>query len=165
MKRTAGAVVAAAVASTSIWLATAPAYAKMTPTARLVAAPQWTYLNGGKFAITATCSERKDLRIVFSRLLYRPVVVPGAGRLLMRVTGKTRAGKYSIGLECVRSNGQVDAVAFTTLTVRKRLSGWPTGSPPALPPHFKPDLTVQTSVRQVIVAKPPHRSSGRPTYS
>jgi hypothetical protein len=27
-------------------------------------------------------------------------------------------------------------------------------SPPSLPRHFKPDLTVQTSVRQVIVARP-----------
>jgi len=52
--------------------------------------PQWTYLAGGEFAVTTKCSVRKDIRVVFSPLLYRPVVVPGAGNLLIRVTGKTR---------------------------------------------------------------------------
>lgn len=46
-----------------------------------------------------------------------------------------------------------DAVAIKTVTVRKQLPGW-TGSPPSLPRHFKPDLIVQTGVRQVIVSKP-----------
>jgi hypothetical protein len=32
-----------------------------------------------------------------------PVVVPGAGNLLIRVTGRTKPGKYVIGLECVVS--------------------------------------------------------------
>jgi hypothetical protein len=32
-------------------------------------------------------------------------------------------------------------------------------SPPSLPRHFRPDLTVQTGVRQVIVRAPAHRSS------
>ena len=32
-------------------------------------------------------------------------------------------------------------------------------SPPSLPRHFKPDLTVQTSVRQVIVRTLAHRLS------
>ena len=152
MKRTIAAVVAAA---GSMWLATAPAYAKPAPkppTATLRIMPQWTYLGGGELAVTTQCSVRKDLRVIFSRLLYRPVVVPGAGNLLVRVTGKTRPGKYAIGLECV-DRRQVDAVAIKTVTVRKPLAGW-TGSPPSLPRHFKPDLIVQTGVRQVIVGKP-----------
>jgi hypothetical protein len=32
-------------------------------------------------------------------------------------------------------------------------------SPPGRPRHFKPDLTVQTGVRQIIVRTPAHRSS------
>jgi hypothetical protein len=32
-------------------------------------------------------------------------------------------------------------------------------SPPGLPRHFKPDLTVQTGVRRVIVRTLAHRSS------
>ena len=159
MQRTIAAFGAAVAAAGSMWLATAPAYAKPAPkppTATLRIMPQWTYLGGGEFAVTTKCSVRKDLRVIFSPLLYRPVVVPGAGNLLIRVTGKTKPGKYPIGLECVDQR-QVDAVVFTKVTVRKQLAGW-TGSPPSLPRHFKPDLTVQTGVRQVIVRPPAHRS-------
>lgn len=155
MKRTIAAVVTAVAATGSMWLATAPAYAKPAPkppTATLRIMPQWTYLGGGELAVTTKCSVRKDLRVIFSPLLYRPVVVPGAGNLLIRVTGKTRPGKYAIGLECVDQR-QVDAVVIKTVTVRKQLAGW-TGSPPSLPRHFKPDLIVQTGVRQVVVSKP-----------
>jgi hypothetical protein len=162
MKRTIAAVVTAVAGAGSIWLATVPAYAKPAPkppTATLRAMPRWTYLAGGEFAVTTKCSMRKDMRVIFSVLLYRPVVVPGAGNLLIRVTGKTKPGTYSIGLECV-DRRQVDAVVFKTLRVRKQLAGW-TGPPPRLPRHFKPDLTVQTGVRQVIVRTPAHRSSRR----
>ena len=161
MKRTIAAVVTAVTATGSTWLATALVYAKPAPkppTAALRTMPQWTYLDGGEFAVTAKCSVRKDLRVIFSPLLYRPVVVPGAGNLLIRVTGKTKPGKYAIGLECVDQR-QVDAAVIKTVTVRKQLAGWITASPPSLPRHFKPDLTVQTGVRQVIVRTPAHRSS------
>ncbi|HJY93911.1 MAG TPA: hypothetical protein VJ371_03105 [Streptosporangiaceae bacterium] len=159
MKRTIAAVVTAVAVTGSMWLARVPAYAKPAPkppTATLRIMPQWTYLGGGEFAVTTKCSVRKDLRVIFSPLLYRTVVVPGAGNLLIRVTGKTKPGKYAIGLECVDQR-QVDAVVFTKVAVRKQLAGW-TGSPPSLPRHFKPDLTVQTGVRQVIVRPPAHRS-------
>jgi hypothetical protein len=108
MKRTIASVVTAVAATGSISLATVPAYAKPAPkppTATLRIMPQWTYLDGGEFAVTTKCSARKDLRVIFSPLLHRPVVVPGA---------------------------------------------------PSLPRHFKPDLTVQTGVRQVIVRTPAH---------
>ena len=160
MKRAIAAVVTAVAATGSMWLATVPAYAKPAPkppTATLRSMPQWTYLAGGDFAVITKCSVRKDIRVIFSPLLYRPVLVPGAGNLLIRVTGKTRPGTYTIGLECVDRH-QVDAVVIKTLRVRKQLAGW-TGSPPSLPRHFKPDLTVQTGVRQVIVRTPAHRSS------
>lgn len=162
MKRAIATVVTAVAATGSIWLATVPAYAKPAPkppTATLRSMPRWTYLAGGEFAVTAKCSVRKDIRVIFSPLLYRPVVVPGAGNLLIRVTGKTKPGTYAIGLECVDQR-QVDAVVVRTLRVRKQLAGW-TGSPPGLPRHFKPDLTVQTGVRQVIVRTPAHRPSRR----
>ena len=159
MKRTIAAVVTAVATTGSIWLATVPAYAKPAPkppTATLRIMPRWTYLGGGKFAVTTKCSAHKDLRVIFSPLLYRPVVVPGAGNVLIRVTGKTKPGRYAIGLECVGQR-QVDAVVFKTVTVRKQLAGWIMASP-RLPRHFKPDLTVRTGVRQVIVRTPAHRS-------
>jgi hypothetical protein len=161
MKRTIAAVVTAVAATGSIWLATVPAYAKPAPkppTATLRIIPQWTYLDGGEFAVVTKCSAGKDLRVIFSPLLYRPVVVPGAGNLLVRVTGKTKPGRYAMGLECVDQR-QVDAVVIKTVTVRKQLAGWIMPSPPSLPRHFKPDLTVQTGVRQVIVRTLGHRSS------
>jgi hypothetical protein len=163
MKRAIASVVAAVAATGLISLATVSAYAKPAPrppTATLRIMPQWTYLDGGEFAVTTKCSAGKDLRVIFSPLLYRPVVVPGAGNLLVRVTGKTKPGKYAIGLECV-SQHQVDAVVIKTVTVRKQLADWIVASPPSLPRHFKPDLTVQTGVRQVIVRTPAHRSPRR----
>ncbi|MGH3284042.1 MAG: hypothetical protein ACRDPD_05055 [Streptosporangiaceae bacterium] len=143
-------------ATGSIWLTTVPAYAKPAPkppTATLRVTPRWTYLGGGKFAVTAKCSVRKDLRVIFTPLLYRPVVVPGTGNLLVQVTAKTKPGKYAIGLECVNQR-RVDALVIKTVTVRKRLAGWAMASPPSLPRHFKPDLTVRTGVRQLIVRAP-----------
>ena len=159
MQRTFAAVVTAVAASGSIWLATGPAYAKPAarpPTATLRVSPQWTYVSDGEFAVTTRCSVRKDLRVIFSPLLYRPVVVPGAGNLLIRVTGKTKPGKYQLGLECIDVR-HVDGVAFRTVTVRKQPAPWITASPPSLPRHFKPDLTVQTGVRQVIMSTAAHR--------
>jgi hypothetical protein len=167
MKRTIAAVVAAVAATGSISLATAPAYAKPAPrppTAALRIMPRWTYLGGGEFAVATKCSARKDLRVIFSPLLYRPVVVPGAGKLLIRVTGKTKPGRYAIGLECV-GRRQVDAAVIKTVTVRKQLAGWIVASPPSLPRHFKPDLTVRTGVRQLIVRTPAHRSPRRKRHA
>jgi len=158
MKRTIAAVVTAVAATGSILLATVPAYARPAPkppAATLHIAPRWTYVGDGEFAVATKCSARKDLRLVFSPLLYRPVVVPGAGNLLILVTGATKPGKYAIGLECVDPR-QVDAVVITTVTVRKQPADWIMASPPGLPPHFKPDLTVQTGERQVIVRTPAH---------
>jgi hypothetical protein len=151
---------AAAAASALMGLAAVPAYAKPAPrppTATLTVAPKWTYLDGGQFAVTARCSVRSNLRVVFSPLLYHPVTVPGAGNLLIRVTGQTKPGKYTIGLLCVDRHSQADAVAVKTVTVRKQLFSW-TAGPPSLPRHFKPNLTVQTSMRQVIVLPPAHHS-------
>ena len=99
MKRAIAAVVTAVAATGSMWLATVPAYAKPAPkppTATLRSMPQWTYLAGGEFAVITKCSVRKDIRVIFSPLLYRPVLVPGAGNLLIRVTGKTRPGTYTM---------------------------------------------------------------------
>jgi hypothetical protein len=156
MKRTIASVVIAVAATGSTWLATVPAYAKPAPkppTATLRIMPRWTYVDDGEFAVTTKCSMRKDLRVIFSSLLYRPVVVPGAGNLLVQVTGKTKPGSYAIGLECVGQR-QVDAMVIKTITVRKQLAGWIMASPPSLPRHFKPDLTVRTGVRQLIVRGP-----------
>jgi hypothetical protein len=153
MKRAFAAVAAASVLT---GLAAVPAYAKPAPSATLTVAPKWTYSAGGEFAVRARCSVRSDLRVVFSPLLYHPVTVPGAGNLLIRVTGKSKAGRYTIGLLCVDRHSQADAVAVTEVAVRKQLFSW-TASAPSLPRHFKPDLTVQTGMRQVIVRSPVHR--------
>jgi hypothetical protein len=162
MNRSFAAVVTVVAACTSIGLATAPAYARpvapKSPQAALTVTPKWTYEDGGKFAVTAKCAAKSDLRIVFSPLLYHPVTVPGAGDLLIRVTGKTKPGKYTVGLMCVDRHAQADAIVIKTVTVRKKLDSWPMAAAPALPRHFKASLTVQTGMRQVIVPAQTHRS-------
>jgi hypothetical protein len=165
MKRFFAAAAVAAAVSGSMWLAVAPAQAKPAPPApdraTLRVTPKWTYLGGGQFSITAVCSYGKDYRVIATPLLDHPVEVPGAGNLLMRVTGKTKPGMYVIELWCVTRRGQVDTMAVASVDVRKRLPGWKTAAP-ALPRHFKPNVIVQTGMRQVIVPAPAHAKAHAP---
>lgn len=147
MKRTLAAAAAAAVACTSIGLAAAPAEAKSRPRpdiATIKVVPGWTYQGGGHFAVTAKCSYRQDLPVVWSKMLPRPVNLRHGGNLLIRVTDKTTPGKYAIVLWCVTKNGQVDALAMQRVKVLKRLPNWNQPFEPALPRHFKANVTVQS---------------------
>jgi hypothetical protein len=105
MKRSVAAVIATVAASASMWLATVPAKAvpadaKPAPRpdkAMLNITPKWAYV-GGQFAVTATCSHRGDLRVLFTPLLHLPVIAPGAGNVLFKVTNKTFPGADVIEL-------------------------------------------------------------------
>ncbi len=167
MKRTFAAVVTAVLASTSIWLAAGPADAKPSPpkppppqdSATIKVVPEWTYRGDGKLAVIAKCSYRQDLRVIWSRMLPRPVNLRGGGNLLIRVTNKTKPGKYSIAFWCVTQKGAVDAMDMTRVKVVERLPGWRQPPAPPLPRHFKANVTVSTG--PAVVVKPKRESGKR----
>jgi hypothetical protein len=156
MKRTFAAVIAAVTASTSIWLAAsgsadaasmaAVAHAKPkpppAPSAALHVVPKWTYQHGGKLAVIAICSERRDLRVVTSTMLRYPVILRKGGNLLIKVANKTNPGKYTITLWCVNSQHQVDALDVKQVKIYKRFGRFKQPAPPGLPKHFKANVTV-----------------------
>jgi hypothetical protein len=154
MKRTFAAV-AAVTAGTSIWLATAPAYARpkpaTMPSATIQVVPKWTYQGGGKLAVITVCSERGDLHVVASKLLRHPVALHGRN-LLIQVTNKTKPQKYAITLWCVAKSGLTDAMDVKWVKVLKRLPGWKQRPAPHLPPHFKPNVTVQSGPPAAVKA-------------
>ncbi len=167
MKRTFAAVVTAVLASTSIWLAAGPADAKPSPpkppppqdSATIKVVPEWTYRGDGKLAVIAKCSYRQDLRVIWSRMLPRPVNLRGGGNLLIRVTNKTKPGKYSIAFWCVTKKGAVDAMDMTRVKVVERLPGWRQPPAPPLPRHFKANVTVSTG--PAVVVKPKREAGKR----
>ena len=162
MKRTFAVVIMGVTAGTSIALAApvhassaasaapaAPALAasakpkpQVMPSATLRVVPSWTYRDGGKLAVIATCSERTGLRVITSRMLRHPVLLRKRGNLLIKLTSKINTGKYTIVLSCVDKQHQVDAMAVKSVTIRKRLGGFKMPAPPRLPKHFKPAVTV-----------------------
>lgn len=157
MKRTFAAVIAAVTAGTSIWLAAATpasAYAEAaavahakpkpppSPSATLHVVPRWTYAHDGKLAVIASCSQRRDLRIVTSPILRHPVVERKGHNLLIRIANKTKPGKYIITLWCVDSQHQVDAVDTKQVRVLERLGHFKQPAQPGLPKHFKANVTV-----------------------
>ena len=144
MKRTFAAVIAAVTAGTSIWLAAATpasAYAEAaavahakpkpppSPSATLHVVPRWTYAHDGKLAVIASCSQRRDLRIVTSPILRHPVVERKGHNLLIKIANKTKPGKYIITLWCVDSQHQVDAVDTKQVRVLERLGHFLTAGP------------------------------------
>jgi hypothetical protein len=92
------------------------------PSATIQVVPKWTYQDGGKLAVITGCSQRRDLHIVTSKLLRRSVNLHGRN-LLIRVTGKTKPGKYTIAVWCVTKSGQVDALDVKWVKVVKRMHG------------------------------------------
>jgi hypothetical protein len=146
MKRTFAVVVAAATASTSIWLAgTQAASARpKQPSATLRVAPNWTYQGSGRLAVIAACSNRADVRVISSKLLPLPVTLPKAGNLLIKVTNKTRPEKYRIMLSCVGEHHMADAADIKWVKILKLLSGFSQPDQPSLPKHFKPAVTVSS---------------------
>lgn len=164
MKRTLAAAAATALACTSIWLAAAPAYAKpkqKADVATIKVVPGWTYQGGGHFAVTAKCSYRHDLPVVWSKMLPRPVDLRHGGNLLIHVTDKTKPGKYSISLWCLTKKGQVDAFGTQLVKVLMRLPNWIQPSEPGLPRHFKANVTVQSGPpAKVNMKKAPKAKKG-----
>jgi hypothetical protein len=151
MKRTFAAAAAVAMAGASVWLATAPADAKPTPpkppkldSATIKVVPKWTYQGGGKLAITTQCPQRQDLHVVSSTMLPHLVALRGGGNLLVRVTDKTKPGKYSIALWCVAKNGLVDSLDSAWVKIVKRMPPFKQPPVPALPRHFKAKVTVSS---------------------
>jgi hypothetical protein len=158
MKRTFAAVITAVTASTSIWLAASAsasadaasvawlAHAKPGPTpapsAALHVVPKWTYQHGGKLAVIATCSERRDLRVINSNMLRYPLILRKGGNLLIKVANKTNPGKYTITLWCVNSHHLTDAMDVRQVKIYKRLGRFRQPTPPGLPKHFKANVIV-----------------------
>ena len=143
MKPTFAAAVAAVTASTSVWL---------TATLRVV--PRWTYQDGGKLAVIAGCSQRGDVRVIGSRLLPRPVRMSKGSSLLIKITGKTKPGKYAIALLCEDKHNQPDSVDMKTVRIYKVLGAFQQPDQPALPAAFKPDVTVSSGPPPAAHPKP-----------
>jgi hypothetical protein len=149
MKRTFAAVATAVVASTSIWLASTPAYAKQDTAT--IAVTRWTYQGGGKIAVIAKCSYPQDVRVVSSKILPHLVTLRSGGNLLIKVTDKTKPGKYIIALWCETKKGQIDALAEARVKILMVLPEFHQPSAPALPRHFKANVTVSSG--PPVVAK------------
>jgi hypothetical protein len=64
--------------------------------------------------------------------------------LLIKVTRKTKPGKYVIVLLCERKHKLPDSVDVKTVRIYKVLGAFQQPDQPALPPHFKPDVTVSS---------------------
>jgi hypothetical protein len=133
---------AASVLAASVLAASAKAKPQVMPDATLRVVPSWTYRDGGKLAVIATCSERTDQRFITSRMLRHPVRLPKRGNLLIKLTSKLNTGKYAIALWCVDKQHQVDAMAVKSVKILKRFGSYKMPSPPRLPKHFKPAVTV-----------------------
>lgn len=151
MKRTFAAAVTVAMAGASVWLATAPADAKPKPpkppttdSATIKVVPKWTYQGNGKLAITTQCSQRQDTGVVSSTILPHPVALRSGENLLIRVTDKTKPGKYSIALWCVPKKGPVDSLDMAWVKIVKRMPPFKQPPEPALPRHFKANVTVSS---------------------
>ena len=151
MKRTFAAAVAAVTASTLMCLAaTMEGSAAMArpapsaPSATLRVVPGWTYQGGGKLAVITGCSQRGDARVISSKMLPRSIRMSKGRNLLIKVTGKTKPGKYAIVLLCERKHKLPDSVDVKTVRIYKVLGAFRQPGQPALPSHFKPDVTVSS---------------------
>ena len=105
--------------------------------------PRWTYLHGGKLAVIATCSERRDLRVVSSTMLPHPVVLRKGGNLLIKIGNKTNPGKYVITLWCANSHHLIDALDVKQVKIYKRFGRFNCSRRrPACREHFKANVTI-----------------------
>jgi hypothetical protein len=155
LKRTFAAAVATVTAGTSMWLtATTAASAAMAGPAALHVVPWWTYQGGGRLAVIASCSQRSDVRVISSKLLPRPVRMSKGSNLLIKVTGKTQPGQYDIVLLCADKHNRPDSADIKTVRIYKILDAFQQPDQPALPPHFKPDVTVSSGPSAAAHPKP-----------
>ena len=178
MKRTFAAAVAAVTAGTSLCLTATMAVsataagataagaavarpAATAPTATLRVVPRWTYQDGGKLAVIAGCSQRGDVGVISSKLLPRPVrMSKGKRRLLIKVTGKTKPGKYTIVLLCEDKHKQPDSVDVKKVRIYKVLSAFQQPDQPVLPSNFKPDVNVSSGPPAAHHKKAHHKKKG-----
>ena len=139
LKRTFAAAVAA---GTSMCLAATMAASAATarpapsaPSATLRVVPRWTYQGGGKLAVIVGCSQRGDARVISSKMLPRPIRMSKGRNLLIKVTRKTKPGKYTIVLLCEDKHKQPDSVDVETVRIYKVLRAFqqPDQAPPAVP--------------------------------
>jgi hypothetical protein len=159
MKRILTAVVAGPVlASTVLTAPAATARPAPLPRATLRVVPGWTYQGDGKLAVITACSQRGDVPVVGSKLLPRPVTLRKGPNLEIKITNKTRPGKYTINLFCTGKHQQIDSAAMKRVRILKILGGFWQPDAPGLPKHFKPDVTVSSGPPPP--AKKPH--SGQP---
>ena len=159
MKRTLAVVVAAgAIAGLA---GTGTAGAAPLPRATLRVVPGWTYQGSGKLAVITACSQRGDVPVVGSKLLPKPVTLRTGHNLEIKITDKTRPGKYTINLFCTRKAGNrqlIDSAAMKRVQILKILGGFWQPDAPRLPKHFKPDVTVSSGPPPP--AKNPHSIKG-----
>jgi hypothetical protein len=151
LKRTFAAAVTAVTASTSMCLAGTMAAsaavarpAPSAPSATLRIVPRWTYQGGGKLAVITGCSQRGDTRVISSKMLPRSIRMSKGRNLLIKVTGKTKPGKYKFVLLCEDKHKQPDSVDVKTVRIYKVLRAFQQPDQPLLPSHFKPDVTVSS---------------------
>jgi hypothetical protein len=114
------------------------------PRATLRVVPGWTYQGSGKLAVIASCSQRGDVRIIGSKILPRPVTLSKGPNLEIKITDKTRPGKYAINLFCTGKNKQIDSAATKKVRILKVLAAFSQPDAPGLPKHFKPNVTVSS---------------------
>jgi hypothetical protein len=134
------------------------------PRATLRVVPGWTYQGSGKLAVITACSRRGDVSVVGSKLLPRPVTLSKGPNLEIKITDKTRPGKYAINLFCTGKNKQLDSAATKKVRILKVLGAFQQPDAPRLPKHFKPDVTVSSGPpppakkgHGTKTAKPRHR--------
>jgi len=92
--------------------------------------------------VIAGCSQRGDVRVISSKLLPRPVRMSKGSSLLIKITGKTKPGKYAIALLCEDKHHQRDSVDVKTVRIYKVLGAFQQPDQPGPPSEFKPDVTV-----------------------
>jgi hypothetical protein len=114
------------------------------PRATLRVVPGWTYQGSGRLAVIAHCSQRKDVPVIGSKLLPRPVTLSKGPNLEIKITDKTRPGKYAINLFCTGKNKQIDSAATKKVRILKVLGAFQQPGAPRLPKHFKPNVTVSS---------------------
>ena len=123
---------------------TGTAAAAPMPKATLRVVPGWTYQGSGKLAVITACSQRGDVPVVGSKLLPEPVTLRTGHNLEIKITDKTRPGKYTINLFCTRKGKEIDSAAMKKVRILKILGGFWQPDAPRLPKHFKPDVTVSS---------------------
>lgn len=114
------------------------------PRATLRVVPGWTYQGSGRLAVITSCSHRGDVPVVGSKLLPRPVPLRKGPNLEIKITDKTRPGKYAINLFCTGKNKQIDSAATKKVRILKVLGAFQQPDAPRLPKNFKPDVTVSS---------------------